>query len=57
MMFLDTETISEDAQIINIRMQQQLKGADIQKLHLTNCLDNNATLRNNFFVAYAEHMK
>ena len=56
-MFLDTGTISEDARIINIRMRQQLKGADIQKLHLTNRLDNNATLRNNLFAAYAEHMK
>ena len=43
MMFLDTETI--------------LKDADIQKLHLTNYLDNNATLRNNLFTAYAKHMK
>ena len=57
MMFLVTGTISEDARIINIRMRQQLKGADIQKLHLTNHLDNNATLRNNLFTAYAEHMK
>ena len=56
-MFLNMEIISEDARIINIRVQQQLKGADIQKLHLTNCLDNNATLRNNLFAAYIEYMK
>ena len=56
-MFLDTGTISEDARIINIRMRQQLKGADIERLHLTNRLDNNVTLRNHLFAAYAEHMK
>ena len=56
-MFLDTGIISEDARIINIRVRQQLKGADIQKLHLTNRLDNNATLRNNLFAAYAEYME
>ena len=56
-MFLDTGTISEDARIINIRMRQQLKGADIERLHLTNRLDNNVTLRNHLFTAYAEHMK
>jgi len=56
-MFLDTGTISEDARIINIRMRQQLKGADIERLHLTNRLDNNVTLRNHLFAAYAEHIK
>ena len=56
-MFLDTGIISEDARIINIRVRQQLKGADIQKLHLTNRLDNNATLRNNLFAAYAKYME
>jgi hypothetical protein len=49
--------ISEDTQIINIQVRQQLTRADIRTLQLTSRLDNNATLKNDLFIAYGEYMK
>ncbi|CAG8725213.1 33868_t:CDS:2, partial [Gigaspora margarita] len=49
--------VSEDIRIINIQVWKQLTHSEIQSLQLTNHIDDNSTLKNGLFVAYAEYMQ
>ncbi|KAF0530841.1 hypothetical protein F8M41_012006 [Gigaspora margarita] len=53
----NTDIVSEDIQIINIRVWKQLTRSEIQSLQLTNHIDDNSTLKNGLFAAYAEYMQ
>jgi hypothetical protein len=54
--FIDTGIISNDAQIINIRVRQPLSRTEIQSLQLVRNLDDNDTFNRDLFAAYAEHL-
>src|SRR2546429_9936266 len=53
---LDTGIISEDGQIVNIRVCQQLTSAEIHASRLTSSLEDNAILNTDLFAAYNHYM-
>ena len=53
---LDTGIISEDSQIVNIHVCQQLTSAEIHASWLTSSLDDNAILNTDLFAAYNHYM-
>src|SRR5947209_4939023 len=53
---LDTDIISEDSQIVNIRICQQLTYAKIHASQLASSLDDNAVLNTDLFMAYNHYM-
>src|SRR5579863_5467170 len=52
----DTGIISEDEQIVNIRVYQQLTSAEIHASRLTSSLDDNAALNTDLFAVYNHYM-
>src|SRR5947209_1900382 len=53
---LDIGIISEDSQIVNIRVCKQLTSAEIHASRLASSLDDNAILNTDLFTAYNHYM-